>query len=185
MSPVRPLPDNHRDLLERFRKSMNLVGPGPIEEHFADADGALEALGAVRGRWVDLGTGAGFPGLPFASRFPDVELDLVDSRQKRCVFLQEVLGSSDLRGHASRRVLCQRVEDLEAHAYDGVLSRAFAPPPDVLDHADRLLRGAGLVVLLLQDDAPIPADPRFRVARDHRYFVPNRGPRRAVVLERR
>jgi 16S rRNA (guanine527-N7)-methyltransferase len=176
--------DAHRALLERLRHAMNLVGPGPLDEHFADAEASLALLDAPAGQWVDLGTGAGFPGLPFAARFPGVALDLVDSRRKRCLFVEEVLGRADLVGHAPRRVLCQRVEDLPAAAYDGVISRAFAPPAAVLDHADRLLRGAGEVLLLLQAEAEPPADPRFTVLGRRAYRLPDGRARLAVRLRR-
>ena len=61
---------------------MDLVGPGPLEPHFQDAAGAVAGLEAV-GRWVDLGSGAGFPGIALAARHPGAEVWLVESRRKR------------------------------------------------------------------------------------------------------
>ena len=142
----------HQELLERFRRSMNLVGPGPIESHYEDAAHALRALEPT-GRWADLGTGAGLPGFPFAGLFPEVQLDLVESRAKRCWFMDQVLA------HAPRpnvRVLRQRHEDLEAGAYDGVLSRALHAPERMVEVARRLVHPGGTLVLFLQDDAPVP-----------------------------
>ena len=176
--------DAHRTLLEQWRHSMNLVGPGPISEHYVDADHALQALSEPAGRWADLGTGAGLPGIIFAARFPTVALDLVDSRRKRCIFVEQVLGQADLTGHAERRVRCQRVESLEDAQYDGIISRAFAPPAKVLDHADRLLRDDGCVLLLLLADADVPEDSRFVVEKEHPYTMPGRDPRKAVLLRR-
>ena len=80
----------HQTLLEKYRRSMNLVGPGPISFHYEDATLALAPVQA-HGHWADMGTGAGFPGIVFGHLFPDVSLDLVDSRQKRCWFLNQVL----------------------------------------------------------------------------------------------
>lgn len=80
------LAETHRRVLEQWRGAMNLVGPGPIAPHFADSEAALAGLDPV-GRWVDLGSGAGFPGLVLAAMYPSVAVDLVDSRKKRCVFL--------------------------------------------------------------------------------------------------
>lgn len=141
----------HQELLERFRRSMNLVGPGPIEEHYEDAALALASLKPA-GRWADLGTGAGFPGIPFAGLFPDVALDLVESRAKRCWFLDQVLAEA---GRADLRVCRQRHETLEG-GYDGVLSRALHAPERMVDVAKRLVRPGGTLVLFLQDDAVIP-----------------------------
>lgn len=168
----------HRDLLERWRGTMNLVGPGDVGVHYLDSDHALDVVGAPQGHWADLGTGAGFPGVVLAARFPGLTVDLVDSRQKRCVFLEEVLGSAG--APEGVRVRCERVEDLPAASYDGLTARAFAPPEQVLEHAARLLRPGGWVVLFLQDDAPVPPDERFVGEATRRYEV--QGKRRRSVL---
>ena len=175
---------NHKTLLEQWRKRMNLVGPGPIGEHYADAEACLAVVPEPTGEWADLGSGAGFPGIVFAARYPEVSLDFVDSRRKRCVFVDQILMTTDLADHAPRRVLCQRVESLPDASYDGIISRAFAPPEVVLDHADRLLRPGGELVLLLQDRAPTPEDPRFTEVASHTYTLPGREPRRSVRLVR-
>lgn len=147
---------------------MNLVGPGPLEPHFDDCTHATSWLQPA-GHWIDLGSGAGFPGLVMADRFPELRLDLVDSRKKRCVFLEQVLGQAAVSAERVR-VHCARVETLTG-PYDGVVSRAFAPPPQVLKHAARLLRPEGTLVLFLQDPADIPDDPRFEMFHVERYRV--------------
>lgn len=182
LSPGVPdLLATHRALLERWRHAMNLVGPGDVEEHYRDADQALAGL-APAGRWVDLGTGAGFPGIVFAARFPDVQLDLVDSRKKRCAFLEHVLAEAGVAPDRVR-VRCVRAEALEG-PYDGVLARAFGPPADVLEHAARLLAPGGLVVLFLGRDAVVPEDDRFAPFHVERYRLDDRE-RQAVTLRRR
>ncbi len=172
--------ETHRALLARWRDAMNLVGPGDLSEHYEDCTKALAWLRPT-GRWVDLGSGAGFPGLVFASSAPPgVSVDLVESRQKRAAFLREVLIAARVPDERVR-VLRQRVEDLEPESYQGVLARAFAPPPEVLGHAARLLVPDGVVVLFLQEaDAP-PPDPRFTVFHVERYSVAGRQ-RKAVGL---
>ena len=166
----------HRQALERWRQSMNLVGPGPLETHYQDCEQALTGL-QPEGRWADLGSGAGFPGMILAHLFPHVELHLVDSRRKRCVFLEHVL--AEARIPADRvRILCERVEALQG-PYDGLVSRAFAPPMEVLEHGVRLLREGGQVVLFLSDEPP-PSHPRFSWLKEHRYAIEGRW-RRSVV----
>src|SRR5690606_2991526 len=96
------------------------------------------------GRWVDLGSGAGFPGVVFADRFPQVSLDLIESRSKRCAFLSEAIAAAE----GSVQVRCVRVEDLPDASYDGVLSRAFRPPEQLLPIAARLLRPDGKLLLM-------------------------------------
>ena len=173
--------DVHRDLLARFRRSMNLVGPGPLKEHFDDCERALDGL-EPQGHWADLGSGAGFPGIPLAARWPTLRVDLVDSRRKRCTFLEHVLDEAEVPRERVR-VICSRVEQLEG-PYDGVVSRAFAAPAVFLDHAARLTRTGAQVVLFLQDDAHAPEDPRFERLREQPYALPGKR-RKTVTLRRR
>ncbi len=147
----------HADLRERWRKIMNLVGPGPIAVHFRDVDQATQGM-TLAGAWADLGSGAGFPGLVLASDHADATFDLVESRQKRAAFLDEVVRRAGVTGV---RVLEQRVEDLPAGGYDGVTGRAFAPPPDLIDHARRLLKPGGRLLLFLQADTDVTVPPDF------------------------
>lgn len=173
----------HRTLLTRFRDSMNLIGPGDLELHYQDADRSLGWL-EPRGSWADLGTGAGFPGIPFAARFPEVPLDLVDSRQKRTIFLEKTLAEAELGDRATVRVLRTRVEELPDDSYDGLIARAFAPPPRLLEHARRLLRPGGTLVLFLQEDTPVPEDADFEVFHVEPYAVEGKR-RRAVGMRYR
>lgn len=176
------LMETHRDLLARWRKSMNLVGPGEVEVHFDDCRLALAGL-SPEGRWVDLGSGAGFPGLVLAALWPELEVDLVDSRQKRCVFLEAVLGEAGVPPDRVR-VIRGRVEDLpDGAGYAGLVARAFKGPDVVLDFARRLLRAGGTVVLFLQDEAPVPDDPDFEVFHVERYEVDGKR-RKSAALRR-
>ncbi|MEQ1569702.1 MAG: RsmG family class I SAM-dependent methyltransferase [Myxococcota bacterium] len=170
---------HHRALLEQWRTSMNLVGPGPVEEHYDDCAQALSVLPPGQtGRWADLGSGAGFPGIVFASLHPEAVLELVDSRIKRCVFLEHALVGA---GPGSRaRVRRARVEELESGAYDGVMARAFAPPAEVLAHAARLLTPGGVVVLMVGSEAEGLEHPQLEPEVDHRYVSAGR-PHRVVV----
>ena len=182
------LVDHHLRLLARFRRSMNLVGPGPLEPHVVDCREALAVLGpleGLEGDWVDLGSGAGFPGLVLANDAP-VAVDLVESRAKRCVFLEQVIGEAAAAGERVRaRVLRQRVESVGG-PYDGVVSRAFAPPPVVLGHGARLLRPGGRLVLFLQEEAVVPESDVFSVEAVRSYVVPGeRTLRRKSVLLRK
>ncbi|MBN2798869.1 MAG: class I SAM-dependent methyltransferase [Deltaproteobacteria bacterium] len=180
MSETSPLLTAHRALLERWRGSMNLVGPGPVDFHFRDAEAALDGLTAA-GQWADLGSGAGFPGIAFASRFPEVELLLVESRQKRCVFLRAVLAEAGWGPQVS--VSHGRVEGLAPGSLDGVMARAFAPWPAVLAHARRLLRPEGMALLMHGAEDEPEADDFLTVSR-RSYAIDGR-PRRVTLLQRR
>ncbi|MCB9686261.1 MAG: 16S rRNA (guanine(527)-N(7))-methyltransferase RsmG [Alphaproteobacteria bacterium] len=173
--------DTHRRLLERWRDAMNLVGPGPLEEHYEDCASALRGPPPT-GRWADLGSGAGFPGIPLAATFPELTVRLVDSRKKRCAFLRQVLSEAGMP--ATRvDVICARVEDLESGVWDGITARAFAPPTEVLGHAARLLVPGGTALLMLQQDQALPEVDGFEVFHVEHYTVHGRA-RRSVRLRR-
>ena len=170
----------HLALLERWRQSMTLIGPGPVSEHDEDCDKAMAGLRPT-GRWVDLGSGAGFPGLVLAARWPELQVDLIDSRRKRCVFLEQVLGTAGV-GPDRVRVLNVRAEEV-AGPYDGVVARAFASPEEVLAHATRLLRPGGLCVLFLQADTDLPLPTGFEVFHVEPYRLGDKA-RRSVTVRR-
>lgn len=179
MIPLTPAEGEHLALLERWRKAMDLVGPGPAEPHFQDAAGAVAALGPIAGRWADLGSGAGFPGIALAARNPAATVLLVESRRKRATFLDTVVAQARL-GNAT--VLCGRTEELEP-GFDGLISRAYKPPEEVLVDAARLLRPGGTVVLMLGDtELPVPEGwseavrARYPVADGHRRLLALRRP---------
>jgi 16S rRNA (guanine527-N7)-methyltransferase len=177
---MEPLLEHHQALLAKWRGAMNLVGPGPLAVHYADAREALGVLQSAKGRWVDLGTGAGFPGIVFAALFPLASIELVDSRTKRCAFLDRVLATSPVATE-NISVTCARLETLEDHSYDGLLSRALAPPPLMLEHARRLLKPGGSLVLMLQDDGLIPETRDFKVTQLIHYVLDDKARKSALL----
>ena len=148
------LEKTHFDTLKKWRKAMDLVGPGALEPHFEDAAHAVSWLGAS-GNWVDLGSGAGFPGIALAARHPEISVTLVESRQKRVMFLAEVISS----GAAENvEIFHGRSETLEKGIYSGVVSRAFKPPRDFLLEAKELLVPGGTAVLMMARGEPPQID---------------------------
>ncbi len=174
------LESTHRRLLAARRHVMNLVGPGPLEPHYDDAVAGLRGL-SPSGRWADLGSGAGFPGLVWAARCPDLGMDLVESRRKRAIFLETVVREAGV-GH---RVAVHnvRVEALPSDAYDGIVTRAFAPPDVALPAGLRLVKMGGVVALFLSADARLPQVPGAAMFHVEHYAVGDR--QHCVVAWRR
>lgn len=170
--PDHPAFAIHRALLEKWRGAMDLVGPGPVDPHFDDAVAAVRWLDA-RGRWADLGSGAGFPGVALAALHPEAQVTLVERRQKRAAFLDEVVAATKL---PNARVWVGDAARLPP-GLDGLVSRAFLPPAELLPLAARLLRPGGSLVLLFarEEHEPPPGWARFHV---ERYTIEGR-PRRA------
>lgn len=117
-----------------------------LDVHVADSLVALEIerLRAAR-TIVDIGAGAGFPGVPLAIALTDCDVALVDSQARKCAFIERVVGQARL---ANARVLCARVEEWPEGlgAHDVVLARALAPQPVVLEYAAPLLKLGGALV---------------------------------------
>lgn len=114
--------------------------------HLADSLIALE-LDAVRAATeiVDVGAGAGFPGLPLAVALPNGDVTLLDSQQRKCSFMERLVRSA---GIANARVVCARVEEWPEGlgVHDMVLARALGPQPVVLEYAAPLLELGGCLV---------------------------------------
>lgn len=90
------------DLLLERNTVMNLTAITDPEEavikHFVDSLTLLKALEIKKNaKVIDVGTGAGFPGIPLKIMRPDIELTLLDSLNKRLVFLREVCGAIALK----------------------------------------------------------------------------------------
>jgi 16S rRNA (guanine527-N7)-methyltransferase len=114
------------DEIRAWAPRTNLVGSTAaeaLERHVQDSLAAAPHLPAGA-RVVDLGSGAGFPGVPLALARPDLELVLVEGRERRFHFLRHVARRLALRCE----VLRQRIEEPPARPYDFALLRAVAPP---------------------------------------------------------
>lgn len=148
-------------ILERAGSRQGAVGPreGPriLERHIADSLRCLSELPGEAASAVDIGSGAGLPGLVLAIARPELGVTLVDARARRCRFLEE---AADALG-VSVGVICARAEELarsqHRDRYDVSLARALAPPPVALELCLPFVRVGGRCVLLVGDP---PADVR-------------------------
>lgn len=117
-----------------------------VEIHLGDSLVALDLdLVQTASRVVDIGAGAGFPGLPLAVALPRCELKLVESQARKCAFIQRVV---DAAGIENAQTVCARVEEWREGigGHDVALARAVATQPIVLEYAAPLLRLGGALV---------------------------------------
>jgi 16S rRNA (guanine527-N7)-methyltransferase len=146
----------YRDLLAASAREFNLVSasvrdPDAIERRHIGESLAFGALLASRGllhegaKVIDVGSGAGLPGLPMAIAWPALHVTLLEATGKKCRFLETVASSLELE-HVT--VVEGRAEEWahdEAHrgAYDLVVARAVAALPVLLEYCVPFLRVGG------------------------------------------
>lgn len=119
--------DTYAELLADWQTRMNLVGPSTLstvwDRHFADS-AQLVALAGYGRSWLDVGAGAGFPGLVIALLDPAARLTLVESITKKCRFLEEVVEKLGLTEQVT--IENCRIETLPRQKFDIITARALA-----------------------------------------------------------
>lgn len=137
----------HLELLQRWQPRINLVGTAtladPWRRHVVDSAQLLPLLPPGAPRLVDLGSGAGFPGLVLAIA-GSAEVTLVDSDTRKGAFLAEAARVTDTRA----RIVSARIESLRGEVFDVVTARALAPLGRLLVLAKPLLAPDGQLLLL-------------------------------------
>lgn len=133
-----------------------------VREHVLDS---LAVVQFVRPEaWVaDLGSGAGFPGIPLAITCPQSHFVLVESRRKKANFLREVARITGLANVEVRQVRAEEPGEGMAGAFDVVVSRAVWKLPEFLTISGRLLRRGGVAVAMKGPKALAAAE--YRTAR--------------------
>jgi 16S rRNA (guanine527-N7)-methyltransferase len=143
----------HLDLLTRWNEHMNLTSLRSPEEivvrHFGESLFAARALLARDARQdvFDLGSGAGFPGLPLKYWAPNLQLTLIEGHGKKATFLREVGRALHLTGYS---VLNVRAETISQRA-SLVTMRAVEKFDQSLAAAARLVAPGGRLAILIGD----------------------------------
>ncbi|RUU98641.1 16S rRNA (guanine(527)-N(7))-methyltransferase RsmG [Mesorhizobium sp. M1A.F.Ca.IN.020.03.2.1] len=124
---------------QKWNRSINLAAPSTLDDvwrrHILDS-AQLARIAPTAMRWVDLGSGGGFPGLVLGfllAERPGATIDLVESNRKKASFLQSVVGQFGLPA----RVLGRRIDDSYplVSAPEVITARALTGLPDLLDLA--------------------------------------------------
>lgn len=151
--------DIYARLLVEWNEKMNLTAitdpEGIVLKHFVDSLTALPLLPKTPFSLIDVGTGAGFPGLPLAILRGDMQLTLLDSLNKRLIFLEEVcraVGVSAMRIHA-RAEEGGRRPDLR-DKFDVATARAVAGLPVLCELCLPFVKVGGRFLALKGPDAP-------------------------------
>ncbi len=151
------------DLLLQFNASMNLIGPMTREVIIDELilDSLVPALIWPSGNTaVDVGSGAGLPGIPLAVAFPDIQFCLVEPRKKRAQFLKIASHRLSLK---NVEVFEKRLEDLPSRTFDIATSKAVFQPVEFLEKMIPWVNVGGALVSICAADAESDLVP-FAVA---------------------
>ncbi|MCK5555653.1 MAG: 16S rRNA (guanine(527)-N(7))-methyltransferase RsmG, partial [Alphaproteobacteria bacterium] len=129
--------NQYADILLKWQKVINLVGKGTLEDmasrHFLDSVQLIKYIPNKRVRLVDMGSGAGFPGLVLAMMGME-EVHLIESDVRKATFLREVSRETQTKVF----IYDDRVEDMVIPDLDFMTARALAPLRDLLTMAKKL-----------------------------------------------
>jgi len=117
-------------------------------KHFYDSLTLHKGIKLTSQYILDIGTGAGFPGMVLKIVFPNIKIDLLDSTTKRCQFLTQVINALDL---TNIKVINARAEEYalkNREKYDIVTSRAVAPLKHLLEYSIPVLKVDGKFISL-------------------------------------
>jgi 16S rRNA (guanine527-N7)-methyltransferase len=140
-------------LIQKWNKAYNLTaikqGPEMVRLHLLDS---LAVSPHLHGSHViDIGTGAGLPGIPLAICLPNVQFVLLDSNSKKTRFVQQAILELKLPNVSVQH---SRVEDYQpVNLFDCVLTRAFASLPEIVNKTAHLVAKDG-VLLAMKGQAP-------------------------------
>ena len=136
------------DLLQKWNRAYNLTAvrqaPRMVSYHLLDSLAAVPHVAAAT--ILDVGSGAGLPGIPLAMALPDSQVTLIDSNHKKAAFLRQVVMELRL---ANAQVVCERAEAWKpAVAFGVVISRAFSDLAEFISLAGRHAAAGGRLVAM-------------------------------------
>jgi 16S rRNA (guanine527-N7)-methyltransferase len=174
----------HLDLLDDWNTRMNLTAirdrPSQLTKHLLDS---LTVLPYLQGeRIADVGSGAGFPGIPLAIVEPHRHFTLIESTGKKCRFLEHVREALELK---NVEVVQSRAESYKPEVrFDTVIARAVGPVADLVKVAGLLVVGGGRLLAMKgrYPETELAAKLNgWKVAAVHPLTVPGLGEERHLV----
>jgi len=176
----------HLELIAKWNRVHNLTAVRETGQmvvlHLLDSLSVLPHLESAK-TLVDVGSGAGLPGIPLAIARPRMRVTLLDSSHKKCAFLQQSKIELALE---NVEVVCERVENWKpARTFDVVVSRAFSDLADFVGQAQHLAAPHGRLIAMkgvypFEEIAKVPAT--HRIAQVVELRVPHLEAKRHLVV---
>lgn len=152
-------------LLKQWQKTINLVGAGTLEQtwsrHFADSAQLLDLAPLSANRWVDLGSGAGFPGLVLAILLAEREgahVALVESDTRKAAFLGEVARQTGVPVDIYPERIEKAATQYMVGQVDAITARGLAPMPRLLQLVAPYFSGSTVGLFLKGREAKAELD---------------------------
>jgi len=148
------------DELTKWGKKMNLTGPATEKElvsrHFLDSLTLLPTLRALKvSSLLDIGSGAGFPGLPLKIAEPSLEVTLMDSREKRVFFLRHIIRTLGFStGISAIKARAEVIPTRFKSNFECVTARAFASLGQFIPIALPYLKSGGFIIAMKGPSGP-------------------------------
>ncbi len=147
--------EKYYDLLLEWNDRINLVSKRDMTRfvpyHLLDSLKVASCFDMLKvNRMLDFGSGAGLPGIPLSLSFPHIETFLVDSRKKKCICLENIIGALPI----NVRVLCSRIEhlpDLYNNYFDLVITRATVKLETFFRWTHRFVHSGGSLIAIKGD----------------------------------
>lgn len=134
--------------LKKWNRVHNLTGLKSdrdiIVKHFLDSLLFLKVFPEGVSTVADIGSGAGFPGIPVKVMAPALKMFLLEPVKKKSVFLKHICGKLGLEGV---KVLDRRIEDVEGLRVDAAMTRALCSIGEFIEKAARILTANGVLIL--------------------------------------
>lgn len=134
--------------LKKWNRAYNLTAlktdADIVIKHFLDSLLFLKVLPSYVKSIADVGSGAGFPGLPLKIMRPDIAVVLIEPVQKKALFLEHMQGKLKVDGLSVRNC---RIEDIHDLLVDASVTRALFSVGEFINKAERLLKAKGVLIL--------------------------------------
>ncbi|MGL1902685.1 MAG: 16S rRNA (guanine(527)-N(7))-methyltransferase RsmG [Fibrobacterales bacterium] len=158
-----------------------------IERHYADC----MIINAFEQNWpkkmLDIGSGAGFPGIPFKLIHPEIHLTLCEPRQRRCDFMGMVIEKLDLPNvEIFNHKVTSKSMDIPV---GGIITRAFELMEKTLPRIENALQPGGYAYFMkgpaAKDEIATFSNPNYTIHKEHWYTIPNSNQQRSLIVLKR
>jgi 16S rRNA (guanine527-N7)-methyltransferase len=191
--------DLYQNELLKWNATTNLISEKTADEivtrHFLDSLSAAKFITNPNARLVDIGCGAGFPGIPLKIAMPSIQLYLLETNRKKVSFLKHIIRTLNLDQTQTLHGRTENIVQAETwkEKFDIVISRAAFKLPDLLTLGQYFLTPDGLLITLKGPDVSSELDTALaggnpsKIYKLYQYDInlPLLGPPRKIIIFRK